>query len=305
MGTLAGGLGPALAGERLLDGGRRAASAEASQQLTAETELIIAGLNTIATDELPVLRTATGLSGPQFDQLLAERFPAVANGLVTLSDGGNLLRKTTANLASLSADFEQADALPVASVPLPVAALGFAAFGVVMALCGAFAWWSAARWPLVVIAAVCVAAGGANLATRSPQKAAAAERVIGRVNLSSDITGGMQRHLDAVGGFLAEYRSQLIPAVGGGDGAKLTAQLDAAFPAAARLCSAEGAAALASLQRNIDFRKSNVDNFASIDSLPVSALLWAATALFAVVAAAALAALLEARSTGAEARRGA
>ena len=171
VGTLAGGLGPARAGERLLDGARNAASVEASDRLVADAELITAGLNAMTMEELPALRNSLGLSEAQFDAVLVQEYPQLASNLATLSEGGNALRKTAANLSSISGDFEQADALPLGLLPLPVAALGFVALGIALTACGAVAWRGGpTRWALGAIAGLALVAVVFNLGTTARRK---------------------------------------------------------------------------------------------------------------------------------------
>ena len=294
VGTLAAGLRPALAGERLLNGARGAASAEASERLVADADLIAAGLQAMAAGELPAMRASLGQSETEFGSLLASDFPNVADNLAIIGEGGDSVRKVAANLARLSTDFEQADALPVGFIPLPVAAVGFVGLGLALLVCGVLAWRRTARWPLMLIAAIAFGSASANLITRSPQKAAAAERVIGGVNLADDITDQMQRRFDGASGFLSAYRSELLPAVAialGADVDDLTARLDTQFPASARLRGVEGVAALRNVEHNITFRRRNVGRFGVVKGLPMDELLWAATALLALLGVSALVAV--------------
>ena len=182
--------------------------------------------------------------------------------------------------------------MPVGFLPLPVAALAFAAMTAALLVCGIAALRTASRWPLVAIAALSVVVLAGLVGSRTIQKAAATERTFDKVSITTEVTDRMTRQLDGVTGFLAAHRDELVPATAAELGVapqSMADQLDAAFPAAAALRSAPGSAALDHIGDSVAFRRGNVSNYETVKALPVSALMWASTGLWALVAAASVA----------------
>lgn len=298
------GQGPARAraGQEMLDGARDAATVAGSARLAGDAELVIGGVTEAIDGELPALRDALGLSEAAFDEVLRSRYPAVAAVTAVSTQANDGLTKTVANLQRRATDFESADALPVPGVSLTAAAILVIVLGLVLVGLGAAQLRSGARSIPVAVAALCLLAVVGTLVTRSPQKAAAAERILGSLNITQAAATATVQQFDGASAFIDEYENKLVPDVAralGTGTASLTARLDVRYPAAAQLRTDRLAPALANIGADVRFRQENVDNFAKVGDFPLQATIWTTTALQLV---AGLVALLAVRRTGAVAR---
>ena len=147
-------------------------------QLRSDTNVVIGGLGQLTTDVLPAVSSSLNLDDARFKELLRTRYPAISAGIAGGGSATTALEKTVANLEARREDFRDVDSLPVAGMPLQATTALMMALGGALFLGGLLAWRPGGPAPLVAITALAALAMLGTVVTRSPQKAAAGERVL-------------------------------------------------------------------------------------------------------------------------------
>jgi hypothetical protein len=301
VGTLAiGGLGAAAAGERLLD--------------LARPELTETGLTalrsdftraTTANDELqgwllPTYAAAEGRTAEAFGPEFTARYPDLAAAAAAGPDTIAFTDRAITNLERHQHDFEQADDIPLSRLPLDVAPSIMLVLGAGLIVAGGLALRSAGRassgavWALGAIGALLVVF---TLATSAPAKSAAADRLIGSLNITPQTAADTRARLDQQVAGAQELETLVLP--------DLQARLglsDAAFDELLR----QEAPTVAGLRGNLSdsirrfeidarVREEGHDEFAAIRDVPIRALPWVYVASGVVAVLAALVSVVAAR----------
>ena len=184
---------------------------DAIVQLRSDPNVVIGGLGQLTTDVLPAVSSSLNLDDARFKELLRTRYPAISAGIAGGGSATAALEKTVANLEARREDFRDVDSLPVAGMPLQATTALMMALGGALFLGGLLAWRPGGPAPLVAITALAALAMLGTVVTRSPQKAAAGERVLGSLNITNATAQRTRAQFDGAAAFLAEFQTRLLP----------------------------------------------------------------------------------------------
>ena len=284
------------AGEAATDLVRPELTVEGIKQHRADFELTKRATDQLVDETMPAVGEALGLSAVQ----LEARYPRIAAAGAQRSTIYPFAERIVANLERHQADFQSADDIPLAGLPMTAAPpIALAAIGVLIAG-AALTWLRPGRVLLIGLAGFALLLVVAPFATGYPDKASKADAVLDSLNVSHDLAAQTRAHFDTMAAAADEFEHKTVPdlvAVTGGSSSRLDQQLAAEFPAVA-----EGRRQFAAVFRRYDervtIRERGVDSVEEAKRFPLEAVTWWMVVAGAVLfTAAALSLAYERRSS--------
>ena len=265
-------------GQRATDLVRAELTRQGLARHRADYELAKNGVQQFYDEALPAFAMQLGITPQAFGQIVEARYPAVGK----LADPSvraqsfTLADSIVTNLERHQHDFEEADAIPVSWLPMTVGPWVGVVVGVALMLTGVWALIRRTRLPLALIGVLGLLLIVGPLITRFPQKADAAERLLGTLNVTPAIAAHTRDVLEAAGAALDETDQRLFPDVA----AQLhetPQQLDATiaerFPAVARL-RAQEAAVYRRYERRVEIREAGLKVIPEAKKFPLQSAFW-------------------------------
>jgi hypothetical protein len=284
------------AGEDATDLVRPELTVEGVTQHRADFELTKRATDQLVDEAMPAVGDVLGLTAAQ----LSARYPRIAAAGAQRSTIYPFAEKIVANLERHQADFQGADDIPLAGLPM-TAAPPIAVVAIVVLV--AFALLTLLRrgrgW-LIALAGYALLMIVVPFATDYPGKATKAAAVLDSLNVSHELAAQTRAHFDTMVAAADEFEQKTVPdlvAATGGSRSRLDQQLAAEFPALT-----EGRQQFAAVFRRYDervsIRERGVDSVIEAKRFPLEAVTWWMVVPGAVVFAAAALALVYQRRLG-------
>jgi hypothetical protein len=273
------------AGEAATDLVRPELTVDGVRQHRADFELTKRATDQLVDEAMPAIGAVLGLDATQ----LAARYPSIAAAGAQRSTIYPFAEKIVANLERHQTDFETADDIPLAGLPM-TAAPPFALFAIaVLIACALLTLLRRGRVWLFGLAGFALLLIIAPFATGYPDKASKAAAVLDSLNVSHELAAQTRAHFDTMVAAADEFEHKTAPdllAVTGGSRSRLDQQLAAEFPALA-----EGRQQFTAVFRRYDervtIRERGVDSVVEAKRFPLEAVTWWMVVPGAVVFAAA------------------
>ena len=287
------------AGEAATDLVRPELTVEGVTQHRADFELTKRATDQLLDEAMPTIGDVLGLSATQ----LGARYPSITAAGAQRSTIYPFAERIVANLERHQADFDAADDIPLAGLPMTAAPSIAVVAIVVLIACALLTFLRRGRVWLIALAAFALLMIVAPFATDYPDKARKADAVLDSLNVSHELAAQTRAHFDTMVAASEEFEQKTVPdlvAATGGSRSRLDQQLAAEFPALA-----EGRQQFAAVFRRYDervsIRERGVDSVIEAKRFPLEAVTWWMVVAGAVVfAAAALALAYERRLASAE-----
>jgi hypothetical protein len=223
-------------------------------------------------EAIPAIGDVLGLDAAQ----LAARYPRIAAAGAQRGTIYPFAEKIVANLERHQADFEAADDIPLAGLPM-TAAPPFAVIAiVVLAACALITLLRRGRVWLITLAGFGLLLIVAPFATGYPGKASKAEAVLDSLNVSHELAAQTRAHFDTMVAAADEFEQKTVNdllAMTGVSRRDLDQQLATEFPALA-----EGRQQFAAVFRRYDervsIRERGVDSVTEAKRFPLEAVTW-------------------------------
>lgn len=239
------------------------------------------GVVTAAGDELlnvvvPALARRLDMTPQEFQALLASDFPKIARAAEKIPGYIAFVGPTIDALDANREEFERAQSLPGASLPITASPWLLILLGGGLVAAGAFAW----RRSILPVAVLAAAAVAAPLTLGTPGKAEDARAVgdIARGGLSQQGADTALEIVQVLDGLVEETRGSLVPALAGRLGVSpsaVDAKIARDFPATRRLLDRwAGISAGPAGFELAAKQQAAVDDFAAADETPVLELPW-------------------------------
>ncbi|MEO8697758.1 MAG: hypothetical protein ABI658_29945, partial [Acidimicrobiales bacterium] len=284
------------AGEAATDLVRPELTVEGVTQHRADFELTKRATDQLVDEAMPAVGDVLGLTAAQ----LNSRYPRIAAAGAQRSTIYPFAEKIVANLERHQTDFEAADDIPLAGLPMSAAPPFAVAAIVVLIACALLTLLRRGRVWLIALAGYALVLIIAPFATGYPDKATKAASVLDSLNVSHELAAQTRAHFDTMAAASEEFEQKTVPdllAATGASRSALDQQLAAEFPALT-----EGRQQFAAVFRRYDARVSirerGVDSVIEAKRFPLEAVTWWMVIAGAVVFAAALPALVHERRLG-------
>jgi hypothetical protein len=285
--------------EEISDRYRTLMSPQGLHDLRTGFDMVKAGGTELSTATLPELQQALGMDDAEFATYLdaqmrgAKAFADAAPTVVGIVD------PVIATMEAASADYHEADGIPISQLPLSSAPYLFLAVAAVLIAGGVVVWRRPGQRPMALLAIVGAALVVVPLAIRIPEKIDAAERVsvVGRVGLAP-ATGvravGATQLFDGAAADLSTALPVAFARARGTSETDAEAYLAQRFPAVTRFV--QGWPALSGPSHELsDSQVELSGTFANADQIPLGAVPWLFLVPGAVLAVGAAAALVRDR----------
>lgn len=272
-----GSLGKAQSGQRLLDGARPTLSDAGLRQLRSDFDTLDRGLAQTVDEVFPAIADDLGVTASTLQQLIVVRYPATAAFLERRSEVTDALGRTVSNLEANQADFRDADGLPAPGVPLIAAPIAAIVIGIALIGLAGWAWRRpAATGPWAVAAGIGVLAVVATLALQVPNRAVAAEAVLGSLRITPAAAATTRDQFEVTKAATTELRSRLLADVAGSldmSPSQFDAVLAQRFPAASAAFT-DADALLGRIELDVRFRERVTGDFAAVRTEPLQFEVW-------------------------------
>lgn len=278
--TLALSLFPRTAGaERVTDTFRPAMTEQGLAKVATDFGTVRDGGQQLLNGVVPTFRRKLGMSPAEFNAFLGKNFPAVAVAAPKLPGYNSYVGGYIKRLKANRDNFEAADSLPGAGLPITATPWLIVAVGALLVLAGAAGLRSTGQAGVLAILLLGVLMVAAPLVLSLPSKASDAKDivVVGRDGLSQQKAALAKTGAREVDNAVREINGKLLPALAARlktPPAALNRQLGSSFPATAKFLKAWpeslGAVGFA-IAAN---QQARVDDFAKANKIPFKALPW-------------------------------
>lgn len=272
--------------ERLTDDFRPEMQATTLSQLRQDVGGLAAVGNEFTTKAVPQLATALNMSPAEFSALMGQQFPAVAAGLQSIPRVTQEFNGVLGVLSEERNRFEEADAIPIKSLPATTVPWALAGAGV---LCIAVAFIVPRRRGAATAVVLGVLLVVAPLVLSLPGKADAADTMNSNLKpvYTAELVAGAKQSLTGMQAMGAELQSKMLPALAGMlriPATQVQGYLAANFPTVAASV-ASMPATLGRFETMVNTFDANLDNYDTAKDTSLVPIVWMLLAAGLLVAA--------------------
>jgi hypothetical protein len=269
------GFSKASAGANLIDDARPSVSKAGIVRFRADLEELKAGAHDTVNGVFPSFAQATGVTDAEFKARVRTAYPALATAVIDRGDEilGSI-EKGVSNLEAHQSDYEAADDIPVAGLPVTVMPWFTLILGVVLIGVGILGWRRPSRGTAAAIVAIGLGMAIFTVATRLPDKTHKSERLMKSLSITDDVAHKTRDQFNAAvagGKQLRPFLNDFATALGQGQD-EFNVTLTNNFPGLARVLGDN--AVFDRIEGEVVFRETHVDEFAQVKDQPMELISW-------------------------------
>jgi hypothetical protein len=241
----------------------------------------------------PAFAREVGLDDAEFEQRLRSTHPEAAAAFLDQREAiFTSIDKTVSNLEAHQDDYDAADAIPTSWIPLTVMPFFALAFGLLLIGLGVWAWLRPGRGSSAGVALAGAVLIAFTLGTQLPSKSGQAERLLDSLNIDEAIATRTRTEFETFRAGTEDLREVFVEfaRARGQTPEELGETIRRELPIVAEV--AEDTAALDRIEGEVAFREEHIDEFASVDDVPLELAAWGYVVLGGVLVVAGAVGLL-------------